>query len=220
MTRQELVSNLGTIARSGTKEFAKAAAAGDATSLIGQFGVGFYSAFLVADNVTVVSRSFNDSNQYVWHSAGAQNFVVVEDPRGANTPHGTHITLHMKDNALDFLKEDKLRSLIGQYSEFINFPIYLWTVRNETEEVPLTEEEIAAQKAEKAKADDEEIKKDDEKKEDEEKKEEEKKTKTVTKTVYEWSHVNQKQPIWTRPASQITEDEYNEFYKHVSKVRR
>jgi HSP90 family molecular chaperone len=147
--------------------------------------------------------------------------------------HGTHITLHFKDNQLELLQEDKLKELIGKYSEFISFPIRLWSSRNETEEVPLTEEELAEQKAKEEKKDDEEIKvgflfvfyflllmfvcqSDDEKK-DEEKKEE-KKTKSVTKLVNEWIHVNNKQPIWTRPASEISKEEYNDFYKHISKV--
>lgn len=212
MTRQELVTNLGTIAKSGTKDFAKAAADGDAQSLIGQFGVGFYSAFLVADKVTVVSRSSNGEKQHVWHSDAAQNFVVVEDPRGNTLKHGTHITLHMKESHLDVLKEDRLRELIGKYSEFISFPIFLWTTRNETEEVPLTQEELDAQKAESEKAADEEIK--DDKKETEE---EPKTTKSVSKTVYEWTRVNEKQPIWTRSASSVTQEEYDDFYKHISK---
>lgn len=111
--------------------------------------------------------------------------------------------------------------MIGKYSEFISFPIRLWTSRNETEEVPLTEEELAEQKAKEEKKADEEIKKEDEDEKKDEKKEEEKKeekkTKTVTKLVNEWIHVNNKQPIWTRPASEITKEEYNEFYKHISK---
>ncbi len=236
MTQKELVTNLGTIAKSGTKEFAKAAAEGDAQSLIGQFGVGFYSAFLVADRVTVISKSYlKDEPQYVWHSDAAQNFVVAQDPRGTTMPHGTHIILHFKDSQVDLLKEDKLKDLIGKYSEFISFPIRLWTSKNETEDVPLTEEELEAQKIEADKKeaekkeeeelkkmdDDESEEKKDEKK-DEEKKEDEKKeelpkTKSVTKLVEEWTLVNAKQPIWTRPASDITKEEYHDFYKHISK---
>jgi heat shock protein beta len=230
MTKKELVTNLGTIAKSGTKDFAKAAAEGDAQSLIGQFGVGFYSAFLVADRVTVVSKSYlPDEPQHVWHSDAAQNFVVAVDPRGITLGHGTHITLHFKDSQLELLKEDKLKELIGKYSEFISFPIRLWTTRNETEDVPLTTEELEEQKAqaakkeeekkeEEAKKEDEEIKSEDEKAKEEEKKEELPTTKSVTKTVHEWLHVNSKLPIWTRSASEITKEEYNEFYKHISKV--
>ncbi len=138
MTAEELTNNLGTIAKSGTKEFAKAAAEGDAQSLIGQFGVGFYSAFLVADRVTVASKHNNDSVQHVWQSDAAQNFVVAADPRGNTLKRGTHITLHLKDSQLDFASESKIKELIEKYSEFISFPIYLWTSKNETEEVPLT----------------------------------------------------------------------------------
>lgn len=217
MSPEELKTNLGTIAKSGTKDFAKAAQEGDAQSLIGQFGVGFYSAFLVADKVTVISKA-HDSKQNIWHSDAAQNFVIAEDPRGETVKHGTHIILHMKESQLDFLKEDTLKDLIARYSEFISFPIYLWTSRTESEEVPLTEEEIAEKKAELEKAADEEIKDEETEKKEEEKKEEEiPKTKTVEKTVYEWTHVNKKQPIWTRPASEITKEEYDDFYKHISK---
>ena len=217
MTSEELISNLGTIAKSGTKDFMKAASEGDAQSLIGQFGVGFYSAFLVADQVTVVSKSYQaGAKQQVWHSDAAQNFVVAEDPRGETMKHGTHIVLHFKDDQLELLKEDKVRELIARYSEFISFPIYLWTSRQETEEVPLTEDELVEQKAARDKAADEEIKTDDDET-DEKADEEPPTTKSVSKTVNEWTHVNQKQPIWTRQASTVSEQEYNDFYKHVSK---
>lgn len=212
MTAQELQNNLGTIAKSGTKEFAKAAAEGDAQSLIGQFGVGFYSAFLVADRVTVVSKHNNESKQMVWQSDAAANYVIAEDPRGNTLKRGTHITLHIKDSQLDFLNEAKIKELISRYSEFISFPIYLWTERTETEEVPLTPEELAAQETKK----DEEEDKADEGKEEEAPKEK-KTTKSVEKKVHEWSLVNVKQPIWTRPTSAVTTEEYHEFYKHISK---
>lgn len=127
MTADELRNNLGTIAKSGTKEFSKAVSEGDAQSLIGQFGVGFYSSFLVADRVTVASKHNNESKQHVWQSDLAQNFVVAEDPRGNTLKRGTHITLHIKDSQLDMLSEDKIKSLVEKYSEFISFPIYLWT---------------------------------------------------------------------------------------------
>jgi heat shock protein beta len=221
MTKDELVENLGTIAKSGTKEFLKKAKESDAQQLIGQFGVGFYSAFLVADSVTVISKSYKETQQHVWHSDAAQDYIVAEDPRGDTLKHGTHIILHFKEANMDLLKEDTLKGLIEKYSEFISFPIYLWTKRTESEEVPLTEEELENQRleAEKAaeKADDEEIKTEGE----DEKKAEEKKelptTKTVEKEVQEWKHINLKQPIWTRPKSQVTQEEYNEFYKHIAK---
>src|SRR5690348_1911161 len=117
----------------------------DTSNLIGQFGVGFYSAFLVADTVTVVSKH-NSDKQNVWQSDASGDFVISEDPRGTTLGRGTEIILHLKDDALDYLDPATLKQLVTKYSEFINFPIYLWSSHEEEKEVPLTPEEIAEKK--------------------------------------------------------------------------
>lgn len=154
MTRNELINNLGTIAKSGTAEFlskmqdAEKSGAQEMNDMIGQFGVGFYSAFLVADKVTVVSKS-NADKQHVWES-DASAFSVAEDPRGDTLRRGTHITLHVKEEAADYLQPDTIRNLVKKYSQFINFPIYLWASRTETVE----ESDADADAEDKADADD------------------------------------------------------------------
>ena len=143
--------------------------------LIGQFGVGFYSAFLVADKVIVTSKN-NDDTQWIWES-DSQQFSVVEDPRGDTLKRGTHITLVMKEEASDYLETDTLKELIHKYSQFINFPIYLWASKTETVEESI-EDEAAAAEAEEDKPKDE-----DEDAAVEDDTEEDKKTKKVEKTM-------------------------------------
>lgn len=127
MTKQDLVNNLGTIAKSGTADFLSKMQEGtndqNINDMIGQFGVGFYSAFLVADRV-VVTTKHNDDKQYIWES-DANSFSIVEDPRGDSLKRGSTVSLHLKDEALDFLEEDTIKQLIKKYSQFINFPIYM-----------------------------------------------------------------------------------------------
>ncbi|KAJ3091347.1 hypothetical protein HK102_000884 [Quaeritorhiza haematococci] len=209
MTQKELRENLGTIAKSGTSEFLSAVENKTADmGLIGQFGVGFYSVFLVADSVTVVTKH-NSDKQYVWQSTAESDFTIAEDPRGNTLGRGTQITLHLKSDALEFLEESRLKSLVSKYSEFINFPIYLWTKKTVSEEIPDPE----AEEEEEKKEEEEEVEDVDEKK-DEEKKP---KTKTVTKTVHEWELMNDNKPIWTRSAKEITDDEYKSFYRSFAK---
>eukprot|EP01116_Phalansterium_solitarium_P013577 TRINITY_DN30971_c0_g1_i1.p1 TRINITY_DN30971_c0_g1~~TRINITY_DN30971_c0_g1_i1.p1 ORF type:complete len:810 (-),score=442.35 TRINITY_DN30971_c0_g1_i1:500-2929(-) len=233
MTKEELVKNLGTIAQSGTADFFKnvAKSAGGENNLIGQFGVGFYSVYLVADRVTVASKSNNADKQYVWQSDASGTFTVSEDPRGNTLGRGTSITLHIKEDHTDYLDEAKLKAIVSKYSQFINFPIYLWTSKEVDKEVPLTEEEIQAEvekaKAAKAEAEEDEEDEDEEevKLEDTEEKEETEedelanipKTKSVKETVSEWELMNDTKPIWTRNSKDITDEEYNEFYKSFSK---
>jgi heat shock protein beta len=129
MTKDDLVNNLGTIAKSGTSEFLAKLQEADSersmSELIGQFGVGFYSTFLVSDTVIVTSKH-NDDKQYIWRS-DSNEFSVVEDPRGNTLGRGTTVSLQLKEEAHDFLEGDTLKDLVRKYSQFINFPIYLWT---------------------------------------------------------------------------------------------
>merc|ERR1712087_283412 len=125
MSKADLINNLGTVAKSGTTNFLEAMAEGGDANLIGQFGVGFYSAFLVADKVTVTSKSNEDPVQHVWESSADASFTVVEDPRGNTLGRGSRVTLHLKEDAHDYLSEDKLKEASKKYSQFIQFPIYV-----------------------------------------------------------------------------------------------
>jgi len=223
MTKEELIRNLGTVAKSGTTDFAEAAGAAatsedSALSLIGQFGVGFYSVYLVADTVTVVSKNNDDASQWVWESQADRTYTVVEDPRGNTLGRGTSVTLHLKEDADSYMSEAELTKLVGRYSEFINFPIYLDSVTTVTREEPIEEEEtedVAGDEDTEATGeedDDDMIAGDDEDGEDEKPK-----TRTVTEEVQEWKLLNDQKAIWTRPASDITDEEYDSFYKSLSK---
>merc|ERR1712014_166806 len=132
MSKSDLINNLGTVAKSGTTNFLEAMAEGADANLIGQFGVGFYSAFLVADKVSVTSKCNEDPVQHVWESSADASFTVVDDPRGNTLGRGTRVTLHLKEDAHDFLSEDKLKDTAKKYSQFIQFPIYV-KVKKEVE---------------------------------------------------------------------------------------
>lgn len=216
MTKDELISNLGTIAKSGTAEFLKKNAenpdlsATQLNDLIGQFGVGFYSAFLAADRVVVTSKSYqSNASQYIWES-DSKSYTINEDPRDNTLKRGTQITLHLKDEAKDFLQEDNLKKLIIKYSQFINFPIYLWNSKTEQVEEPIEDADEATPAV-----DDE--KKDDDANIEEVQDEKTSKTKKVDKIVWDYELVNVAKPIWTRKTDEITEEEYNSFYKSITK---
>merc|ERR1719335_1963846 len=186
MSKADLINNLGTVAKSGTTNFLEAMAEGGDANLIGQFGVGFYSAFLVADKVSVTSKCNEDPVQHVWESSADASFTVVDDPRGNTLGRGSRVTLHLKEDAHDLLSEDKLKDLAKKYSQFIQFPIYV-KVKKEVESE--AEEEEDDDKEEEEEKDDVETK------EDEDKEEEEAPEK---KTVFEWEQVNTQKAIWLR----------------------
>uniref|UniRef100_A0AAX7TRN1 Endoplasmin n=1 Tax=Astatotilapia calliptera TaxID=8154 RepID=A0AAX7TRN1_ASTCA len=214
MTKEELVKNLGTIAKSGTSEFLNKMTEmqeeeQSTSELIGQFGVGFYSAFLVADKVIVTSKHNNDT-QHIWESDSNQ-FSVIEDPRGDTLGRGTTITLVLKEEASDYLELETIKNLVKKYSQFINFPIYVWASKTETVEEPIDEDAEAAEEPEKEASEDEaEV-------EEEEEDKDKPKTKKVEKTVWDWELMNDIKPIWQRPAKEVEEDEYKAFYKTFSK---
>lgn len=196
MTRQELENNLGTIAKSGTKSFLEKLKTTSDYSLIGQFGVGFYSAFMVADRVTVISKS-NDDDQHIWSSEADNSFTIIKDPRGNTLGRGSEIILHLKpDIGKEYLKEEVLRKLVDKYSEFTHFPIYLYTTKTVEEDKKEEKKDVEGDKKE----EDVEVKT-------------EKKPEKVTKTVNDWEVLNENKPIWTRDIKTITQDEYNKFYK-------
>ena len=208
MTKQDLIENLGTVAKSGTTQFVEKMAAGADLSMIGQFGVGFYSVYLVADRVVV--RSKNDEDvQHIWESSADATFKVGVDPAGNTLGRGTEITLYLKDDAKEYLDADKLEGLIKKYSEFITVPIYLYKSHTETVEVPVEEEE----EEDVFEGEDLEEEGSAEEKEEEEAESEKPKTRTEEKTVWDWELMNPQKAIWSRDKSEITDEEYTNFYK-------
>lgn len=234
MSKQGLINNLGTIAKSGTTQFIEAVASGDNLNLIGQFGVGFYSAFLAANKVTVVSKA-DDDEQYIWESSAANSFKVSKDPRGNTLGRGTSITLHLKSDAYDFCDQEKLQELVKKYSEFINFPIFLKTSKEVRKDIPIEDEPETDSEAktdgddsDETKDDDDSDDEDDEDEEDDdfemedtsdEEAEEEKKpkTKTIYETEWSWQRINDVKALWYRSKEDINDDEYNAFYKSLTK---
>merc|ERR1711988_1897297 len=212
MTKQDLINNLGTIAKSGTSSFLEKLKEGGDINLIGQFGVGFYSVYLVADKVTVRTKH-NDDQQYIWESTADSSFTIREDPEGNTLGRGTEITLHLKDDCKEFTEGDKIKDLVKKYSEFISFPIYLKETKTVEKEVPVEEEE---EKKEEEKAEGDEEKKDDLEVEDGDKTDKPK-TKKVSEEAVEWTQVNSETAIWTRSPRDVEEDEYNRFYSTISK---
>ena len=244
MTKMDLVNNLGTIAKSGTKGFMEAVSAGADLSMIGQFGVGFYSAYLVADKVLVYSKHNDEDSSYLWESSAGGSFVVSPSTE-VDLKRGTRIVLQLKEDMLEFLEESRLRELVKKHSEFIGFPIKLYVETEESKEMTDDEEEDVVEVNVDSEEKKEEVPKDEEPKEEEpkeqepkdevpkgeeeepkdevpkvedvdEEKEKPKKTKTVKSIVKSWNHLNEQKPIWMRKSEEVSTEEYAAFYKSIS----
>merc|ERR1711937_896267 len=201
MTKTDLINNLGTIARSGTKDFMEALSAGADISMIGQFGVGFYSAYLVADRV-VVTTKHNDDEQYIWESEAGGTFTIERDDSG-DLKRGTKMVLHLKEDQLEYLEERRVKDLVKKHSEFISYPISLWTEKTTEKEID-DDEDDEDEAGEEGKI--EEVGEDGEKKE----------KKKIKEVSHEWALMNKQKPIWMRNPDEITRDEYAAFYKSLT----
>ncbi|CAM9801989.1 unnamed protein product [Chrysoparadoxa australica] len=194
MTKDELINNLGRIAQSGTAKFMEALGKGDAdVNLIGQFGVGFYSGFLVADRMVVVTKSMaGDGKQWRWESSAGSSFTISEDSGEPIEGSGTRVEMHLKEDADEYLDDAHIKELCNRYSEFVSFPIKVWSESTKYNQVPDLDKEVEEG--------------------------EDPPMKTVSSTEWDWELMNELKPIWMRNPKEVQEDEYAEFYKSTFKA--
>ena len=215
MTKRDLIEKLGTIAKSGTNDFQRLLQSGD-TNLIGQFGVGFYSAFLVADRVTVISKNNMDPDQWIWIGDVSSKYSVVKDPRGNTLGRGTQIILHLKESCYNYFNRDRLISIIRHYSMFVDFPIKIWHYHQVFVEQDEDDEDLE-DKIEADMFDGEDVVEPSDSSESSTEfvtfNEGQEQKKGIKKIVWQWEQVNNKQPLWLMDPDDIPESSYQEFYK-------
>lgn len=217
MVKADLVNCLGTIARSGTRAFLEALEAGADISTIGQFGVGFYSSYLVADKVTVITKNNDDEQQYIWKSTANGSFTIEVDHSNDRISRGTKVILSLKEDQRQFLDEQRLREIVNKHSKFVNYPIYLAVTKErdieiKTDEVNKRDDEDFKPKTEGENSETIEDLPDSEM----EAKVEEKKPLKVKEYYTDFEELNKTKPLWLRKPSEISNEEYGEFYKNLS----
>ena len=232
MTKADLINNLGTIARSGTKAFMESLQEGNGDmSLIGQFGVGFYSAYLVSDSVSVTTKHNDSDTAYTWQSEAGGSFTITPC-ENFELKRGTQIVLKLKEDQSEYLDEQRLQTVVKTHSGYINYPISYWKTITETKEVPESDTEnvvISEQSNENGETleevDESKLEEVDESKvegvvEDEDTPETTQENKTpmkkVTETRYEWSQINNQKPIWTYKPEDVSKEQYEAFYKSLT----
>ena len=203
LTRDDMINCLGTIANSGTKQFMEALQSGTDMSMIGQFGVGFYSAYLVADTVQVFSKHSDSPHPLCWESKAGGSFTITEMPDYEDLNVGTKIVLHMKEDCMEYIKDNKIKEIVKTHSEYITYPINIWETKTITKEVPDDSVDVD-EVTEFTEGGVETV--------EEDAKAPEQKMKSVEEVVSEWKQLNTQKPLWQMKPEDVSEEEYGSFY--------